>query len=179
MPIDLRVKPKARTKSLRDGIVTAFDPPRAQKLRHSPLRADVGTELTLQPRIGDCLVILVDCGSEEQVTPAVPGQQRGFTPRPTHAKIDCTREIARVQILLLERTCFPNHIARKREPIADRIAGYIKKLAKQILIHETAAQVCPAGWCIAVRASTVNFTPPSCTMGATEILKIVSNVLRF
>src|ERR1700688_2404998 len=134
MLLELQVDPEARTKGLRNCELIGLDPPGAQKL-DCCRRADTRTETMLQAHVRNRLVVLIDGGSEEEIAPAIPGQQRISAPRPTHAKVNRSGKVPGVQILVGERTRFMNRIAGKREPIADRTASHINELTKQILVH--------------------------------------------
>ena len=84
------VDSEARTESLRDRVLAALNSPGTEKFRR-PQNPDVGSKCTLQTRVGNCLVVLMDRRSEQQVARGVSGQQRGLAPGPAHAKIDSAR----------------------------------------------------------------------------------------
>src|SRR5436853_6470675 len=96
---------------------------------------NIVAKAAVHPRVRAGCEIFVNGRTKQQVASHISSQEGGFGPRTSDSEIDGPGKIARMKVLLRERTGFSDNIAGERKPIPDRTAGNVQELAKQILIH--------------------------------------------
>src|SRR5205807_741722 len=132
--INFDIHTEIGTDRLCDRELGSLHAPRAQVFANDG-GVNVLAELPIDSCVGASTEILMVSRSKQQITSAVACDESGFAPRAADSKIEGSRKISGMQVLLRERSCLSDNVPGKREPIPDGAARHVHELTKQVLVH--------------------------------------------